>query len=168
MPRNSIIPLEALQVFQKILVPIDGSEHSAKALDAAAQIAEKFSGTITLIHVYSVSVQPVMMPEPSSSGSLGMPILTGTEVTKIIEAAQKVGNRILDDGEQRIKSDKVQVKKILLEGHAVQEIVRIATEDDYDLIVIGARGVSHMREILLGSVTDGVIHHVRCPVLVIK
>ena len=155
-------------MFQKILVPIDGSEHSTKALDAAAQIAEKFSGTITLIHVYSVSVQPVMMPEPSSSGSLGMPILTGTEVTKIIEAAQKIGNRILDDGEQRIKSDKVQVKKILLEGHAVQEIVRIATEDDYDLIVIGARGVSHMREILLGSVTDGVIHHVRCPVLVIK
>lgn len=155
-------------MFQKILVPLDGSDHSLKALEAAAQIAERFSGRITLMHVYSVSIQPVMMPEPSSSGSLGMPILTGTEVTKIIEAAQKVGNRILDDGEQRIKSDKFEVKKILLEGHAVQEIMRIATEGNYDLVVIGARGVSHMREILLGSVTDGVIHHVRCPVLVIK
>jgi nucleotide-binding universal stress UspA family protein len=158
--------VEAL--FQKILVPLDGSEHSLKALEGAAQIAEKFSGKITLVHVYSVSVQPLMMPEPSTSGSLGMPILTGAEVTKMIEAAQNVGNRILDDGERRIKSDKVEVKKMLVEGHAVQEIVRIANEGNYDLIVLGARGISHMREILLGSVTDGVIHHVRCPVLVIK
>ena len=168
MLKSSIILLEVCGLFQKILVPLDGSDHSLKALEAAAEIADRFSGRLTLIHVYSVSVQPVMMPEPSSSGSLGMPILTGTEVTRIIEAAQKVGNRILDDGEQRIRSHKVEVKKILLEGHAVQEIVRIASEGDYDLIVIGARGVSHMREILLGSVTDGVIHHVRCPVLVIK
>lgn len=158
--------VEAL--FQKILVPLDGSEHSIEALEGAGQIAEKFSGKITLVHVYSVSVQPVMMPEPSTSGSLGMPILTGAEVTKMIEAAQNVGNRILDDGERRIKSDKVEVKKMLVEGHAVQEIVRIANEGNYDLIVLGARGISHMREILLGSVTDGVIHHVHCPVLVIK
>jgi nucleotide-binding universal stress UspA family protein len=155
-------------VFQKILVPLDGSEHSLKALEGAAQIAKKFSGKITLTHVYSVSVQPVMMPEPSTSGSFGMPILTGAEVSRMIEAAQEYGNRILENGEQRIKSEKVQVKKMLVEGHAVQEIVRLANEGNFDLIVVGARGISHMREILLGSVTDGVIHHVHCPVLVIK
>jgi nucleotide-binding universal stress UspA family protein len=155
-------------LFQKILVPLDGSEHSLKALEIAAQLAEKFSGKITLIHVYSVSMQPVMMPEPSTSGSLGMPILTNAEISRMIEATQKFGNRILDDGEQKVKTEKVQVKKLLIEGHAVQEIVRLANEDRYDLIVIGARGISHVREILLGSVTDGVIHHARCPVLVIK
>jgi nucleotide-binding universal stress UspA family protein len=156
------------RLFQKILVPLDGSEHSLKALEIAAQLAEKFSGKITLIHVYSVSMQPVMMPEPSTSGSLGMPILTNAEISRMIEATQKFGNRILDDGEQKVKTEKVQMKKLLIEGHAVQEIVRLANEDRYDLIVIGARGISHVREILLGSVTDGVIHHVRCPVLVIK
>lgn len=156
------------RLFQKILVPLDGSEHSLKALEIAAQLAEKFSGKITLIHVYSVSMQPVMMPEPSTSGSLGMPILTNAEISRMIEATQKFGNRILDDGEQKVKTEKVQVKKLLIEGHAVQEIVRLANEDRYDLIVIGARGISHVREILLGSVTDGVIHHARCPVLVIK
>lgn len=155
-------------MFQKILVPLDGSEHSLKALDVATRLADKFLGKITLIHVYSISVQPVMMPEPSTSGSVGMPIMTGAEVSRIIEAAQSVGNRILDDGEQRVKAENVQVKKTLLEGHAVQEIVRLANEGSYDLIVIGARGISHVREILLGSVTDGVIHHVHCPVLVIK
>lgn len=153
-------------MFQKILVPLDGSEHSLKALEEAAQIAEKFSGKITLIHVFSV--QPVMISEPSAVSSLNMPILTGAEVSMMIEAARKYGNRILEGGQQRIKGAEVQVEKMLVEGHAVQEIARVANKGSFDLIVIGARGVSHMREMLLGSVTDGVIHHAHCPVLVIK
>jgi nucleotide-binding universal stress UspA family protein len=155
-------------LFQKILVPLDGSEHSLRALEKAVQIAEKFSGKITLIHAYPVPVQPIMLPEPSTSGSLSIPILTGAEVSRMTEAAREVGNRILEDGEQKVKAEKVQVEKVLVEGHAVQEIVRVAREGDFDLIVIGARGISHLKEILLGSVTDGVIHHARCPVLVIK
>jgi nucleotide-binding universal stress UspA family protein len=86
----------------------------------------------------------------------------------LAEGAERLGNRILGEGEQRIKSTKLQVKKIVVEGHAVEEIVRVANQENIDLIVIGARGVSHMREMLLGSVTDGVLHHVHCPVLVIK
>jgi nucleotide-binding universal stress UspA family protein len=153
-------------LFNQILVPLDGSEHSLKALEEAAQIAKKFSGKITLIHVYSVP--PLMMPEPSTVGSLSIPIITGAEVSMMIEAAKKLGNRILDDGEQRIKTSGIQVEKMLVEGHAVEEIVRVANQGSFDLIVIGARGVSHMREMLLGSVTDGVLHHVGCPVLVMK
>jgi nucleotide-binding universal stress UspA family protein len=155
-----------VKLFQKTLVPLDGSEHSCKALEKAAQIAEKFSGKITLIHVYSV--QPIMMPEPSTVTSLNIPVLTGAEVSVMIEAARKWGNKILEDGEQRIKATNVQVEKLLVEGHAVEEIVRVANEGNFDLIAIGARGVSHMREMLLGSVTDGVIHHAHCPVLVTK
>lgn len=153
-------------MFSKILVPLDGSEHSLKALEEAVQIAKKFSGKITLIHVYSV--QPIMMPEPSTVGSLSIPIITGAEVSTMIEATKKLGNKILDDGEQRIKTSGIRIEKMLAEGHAVEEIVRVANQGSFDLIVIGARGVSHMREMLLGSVTDGVIHHVRCPVLVMK
>ena len=153
-------------MFKKILVPLDGSGYSLRALKEAAEIAEKFCSTVTLIHVYSV--QPIIMPEPSTLGSLSIPIMTGAEVSSMIDAARSVGNRILDDGENRIKSSKVKVRKLLVEGHAVEEIVRTANKDHFDLIVLGARGVSHMREMLLGSVTDGVIHHAHCPVLVIK
>lgn len=153
-------------MFRKILVPLDGSEHSLKALEEAAQIAKISSGKITLINAYSV--QPMMMPEPSASGYSGMPIFTGAEVSRITEAAQKSGNKILQDGEQRISATGVQVEKMLVEGHTVQEIVRAANEGNFDLIVIGARGISHFREMFLGSVTDGVIHHAHCAVLVIK
>jgi nucleotide-binding universal stress UspA family protein len=137
-----------------------------KALEEASQVAKLSSGQITLINVFSV--QPIMMPEPSVSGYTGGPIFTGAEVSRIIEAAQKSGNRILQDGEQRISASGVQVEKMLVEGHTVQEIVRAANEGNFDLIVIGARGISHIREMLLGSVTDGVIHHAHCAVLVIK
>lgn len=155
-------------MFKKILVPLDGSEHSLKALEQAGQIAKKFSGKITLIHAYSLSVQPIMLPEPSTLSSPSIPILTGADLSRIAEAARAAGKRILDDGEEKLRSQKVEVGKMLVEGHAVQEIVRVANEGNYDLIVIGARGISHIKEILLGSVTDGVIHHARSPVLVIK
>jgi nucleotide-binding universal stress UspA family protein len=153
-------------VFQKILVPLDGSEHSLKALDVAIQLAKKFSGKITLVNVYSVVAVP-MMPEPSMA-TAGIPVMAAPDISKLIEATQKVGNRILDDGEQRVKAAKVEVNRLLEEGHTVQQIVRVAKEGNFELIVMGARGISRIREMLLGSVSDGVIHHVACPVLVVK
>ncbi len=155
-------------MFDRILVPLDGSEHSMKALECAVQIAKKFSGKITLLNVYSGSVQPILLPEPTTLGSPGVPLLTAADVTKVAEAAKRAGKRILDDGEDKVKVEKVSFEKILVEGHPVEEIVREVKEHNFDLVVIGARGVSHIREILLGSVTDGVIHHAGCPVLVIK
>jgi nucleotide-binding universal stress UspA family protein len=153
---------------QKILVPLDGSEHSLKALEIAIQIAKKFGGKITLIHVYSVAVRPIIVPEPATLTPSGFPVMTSTEVSRVAEAARKSGGNILADGEQRVKAEGVEVETLLREGHSVQEIVKTATEGKFDLIVIGARGISRIRELLLGSVSDGVIHHATCPVLVVK
>lgn len=155
-------------MFKKILVPLDGSEHSLRALDVAIQIAKKFGAKITLIHVYSVSVRPAMMPEPTPMSTFGIPVMSPSEVSSIIEATRKAGSRILEEGEQRVKAEGVEVETRLEEGHAVQEIVRVSKEGNYDLIVMGARGISKLREILLGSVSDAVIHHATCPVLVVK
>ena len=155
-------------MFDKILVPLDGSEHSLRALEIAIQIAKKFGGKMTLIHVYSVTIAPVMMPEPTTLTPPMIPPMTSEEVSRAVEATRKVGASILADGEQKAKAEKVQAETMLKEGHIVQEIVRTAKEGKFDLIVIGGRGISKIRELLLGSVTDGVIHHAHCPVLVIK
>ena len=149
-------------MFQRILVPLDGSEHSLKALDQAAQLAKMSSGKITLINVYTV--QSILTGRYEDIG----PVYSGDEVTRMSEAAQKFGNKILQDGEQRISATGDQVEKKVVEGHAVQEIARAAEEGNFDLIVIGARGISHIREMFLGSVTDGVLHRAHCAVLVIK
>lgn len=108
------------------------------------------------------------MPEPTTLTPSGFPVMAPAEISKVVDTTRKAGNRILEDGEQKVKDEGVQVKKMLIEGHTVQEIVRTAKEGKFDLIVIGARGVSHIRELLLGSVTDGVIHHASSPVLVVK
>ena len=156
------------EMLEKILVPLDGSEHSLKALNIAIQIAKKFKGKLTLIHVYSVTVVPVIMPEPATLTGAGVPMMSSAEISKIADSARDAGNRVLSDGEVKAKAEGVEVEKVLVEGHVVHEIVRTAKEGKFDLVVIGARGRSKIRELLLGSVTDGVIHHGSEPVLVVK
>jgi nucleotide-binding universal stress UspA family protein len=155
-------------LFEKILVPLDGSDHSLRALKIAVQMAKKFGGKLTLIHVYSVSVRPIVMPEPATLTTPGVPVMTAAEVSKVVEAARKAGANILADGEQRVKAEGVQVNTKLKEGHTVQEIIETAKEGRYGLIVMGARGISKIREMLLGSVSDGVIRNAPCPVMVTK
>jgi nucleotide-binding universal stress UspA family protein len=141
-----------IRLFEKILVPLDGSEHSIKALETAVQIAHKFNGKITLIHVYSI-------------GGLA---ISPTPVRGFIEAIRKVGASILADGEKRVKAEGVHVETLLMEGHTVEQIVKTCREGKFDLIVMGARGLSKVKEMLLGSVSDGVIRHACCPVLIVK
>lgn len=155
-------------MFEKILVPVDGSEHSLRALEIATQIAKRFDGKIILIHVYSVGVRPVVMPEPTTLTPPSVPIIAPADFSKVVEAARKAGANILADGENKVKAEGVQVETLLKEGHTVQEILKTAREGKFDLIVMGARGVSKIREIILGSASDGVIRNAPCPVLVTK
>lgn len=147
---------------------MDGSEHSMRALETAIQIAKKFHGKITLIHVYSVAVAPMIMPEPTTLMPSGVPAMTSVEVSKIVDGAREVGSRILADGRQKVEGEHAEVEAALKEGNVVQEIVKMANEEKYDLIVLGSRGRSKIRELLMGSVSDGVAKHALCPVLIVK
>ena len=141
-----------MSVFEKILVPLDGSEHSLHALEKAVQIAKKFDGKITLITVYSISAFT----------------LTPSQVYEDVLEIRKSGESILGEGEKIAKAENVQVEIILKEGHTVEEILKTAREGNFDLIVIGARGISKLKELLIGSVSHGVTIHAPCPVLVVK
>lgn len=141
-----------MPVFKKILVPLDGSEYSLHALEKAIQIAKKFDGKITLINVYSV-------------GSFNV---TPSQVFNYVLEMQKMGKIILSEGEKKVKDEGVQVETFLKEGHIVEEIIKKARESNFDLIVIGAKGISKIKEILLGSVSYGVTSHAPCPVLIVK
>jgi nucleotide-binding universal stress UspA family protein len=138
--------------FEKILVPLDGSEYSLQALEKAVQIAKKFDGKITLINVYSVSSFNV----------------TPSQVFAYVLEIRKSGELILAEGEKIVKAEGVQVETLLKEGHIVEEILKKTREGNFDLIVIGAKGISKLKEILLGSVSYGVTSHAPCPVLIVK
>jgi len=141
-----------MSIFDKILVPLDGSEHSLQALEKAVQIAKKFDSKIVLINVYSVSSFKV----------------TPSQVFDYINEIRKSGESILAEGKKRAIAEELQVETLLKEGHIVEEIIKTAKENNFDLIVIGARGISKMKEILLGSVSHGVTLHAPCPILIIR
>ena len=82
-------------LFQRILVPLDGSDHSVRALECAVQMAKNFRGCITLVHVFSVTAAPIFMPEPSTLSPSGVPVVTPAEVSRMVEASREGGHQIL-------------------------------------------------------------------------
>jgi len=132
-------------LYQKILVPIDGSGHSKRSLQEAIKIAKMTNGSITLLNVQSKTLHAPNLPSN--------------------DAAQ---NSILIDGQRLVQADGIPVNTLLLEGNVVDKIVKTAKEENFDLIVIGARGLSKFEEILMGSVSHGVVEAAPCPVIVTR
>ena len=132
-------------MYQKILVPIDGSGHSKRALQEAIKIAKMTNGSITLLNVQSKTLRAPNQPNN--------------------DAAQ---NSVLIDGQRLVQADGIPVDTLLLEGNVVDKIVKTAKEENFDLIVIGARGLSKFEEILMGSVSHGVVEAAPCPVIVTR
>jgi len=155
-------------MFKNILVAVDGSEHSKKALNYALELAEKLDGKITLVHVYS-GVVPLY---PSVVDTISPPTLpptaSATVAAKMVEEAKQVGKKILDEAEITVKDRGVPVEQVLREGDAVREIVAVTKEGNFDLIVMGHRGLSKLKELFLGAVSEGVSHKSPCPVLIVK
>ena len=141
-----------MSLFEKILVPLDGSEQSIWALGKAVQIAKCVGGEITLINVYSLSSFAI----------------TPNQLYKYIKAMRKYGGDILEDGRKKAQTEGVRAKTLLVNGHPVEEILKAAREGNFSLIVIGARGLSKIKELLMGSISDAVTKHAPCPVLVIR
>jgi len=131
-------------------------------------LAKEFESEITLIHVYSV-VMPLVTPvmETLTPPSIPSPTMA-TVATRVREDAQKMGKKILSEAELTVKEHEIPTKTVLREGDAVREIVAFAEGERIDLIVMGHRGMSKLKEILLGSVSAGVVHGALCPVLIVK
>jgi len=129
-------------------VPIDGSAHSTRALQEAIKIAKTTSGTLTLL-----TVQP---SHPKISSPPKQPI---NDTPKSI---------ILAEGQKLVQEQGVFAETVLLEGNVVDQIVNTAKEGNFDLIVVGARGLNRFEEVLLGSISHGVIEKAPCPVIVTR
>jgi nucleotide-binding universal stress UspA family protein len=140
-------------VFQKILVALDGSEHSKRALEAAIEIGKGLKSKLVLLTVYSAIPAPAVGPE---------------SVVMAVEYFRDFGKRILAEAEEKVRSEKIEVETELEEGNAVDVIVKKSEEGKFDMIVMGARGLSTIRKIFVGSVSEGVIKNAPCPVLIVK
>ncbi len=145
--------------FKRILVAFDGSADAVKAVRRASALSKEFNATLTIVHVYSLSVFAYAGPGP-------MPQL---DFKALAESAKSNAQGIIDRGKTIAREEGVSAVGELLESSSVvQAIVEFAANEKFDLIVMGTRGMTGFKKLLLGSVSSGVASHAQCCVLVVR
>lgn len=151
-------------MFDKILVPLDCSKFAENSLNVAIEVAKKFNGQLFLLHVFPAH------DEYRRAGITGKMRVRAPAhgAAKISEEIPKVCTDLLANSKRKVAAEGVPVETLLKEGHIVNEILETIIQGGFDLVVMGARGQSMIKNLLLGSVSNGVIRHASCPVLVAK
>lgn len=145
--------------FGKIIVAFDGSKDSVAAVRFACSLASSRSSAVTLVHVYPP-------PAVSLSAASGMPIPNYGDLEV---AAKSYGKGVLEKGVELAAGEGIKAKGELIEAASVVEaIVNFAAAEKADLIVVGTRGMTGFKKLILGSVSSGLVSHAKCPVLVVR
>ena len=145
----------------KILLATDGSEEAELALSTAIDLANS-----TNSHLHVVTVGP-WNPDPAYA--VHEASLRWETYEEVSGAIGKEAQEILDEQVRKIEEEGGSVQEAhLRRGRKDQEIVRLAEEIGAGLIVIGSRGRGGVRRALMGSVSDSVVRHAHCPVLVVR
>jgi universal stress protein A len=151
-PESELPPIALSELkLKKILVPIDFSEPSRKALQYAISFAKQFSAEISLLHV----VETVPMPEAVVTDS-GLMNLQLRDVAKTQLA------------KWRKEIPYAAVKTAISDGIPFREIVRAADERNTDLIILGTQGRTGLSHLFIGSTAERVVRHASCPVMVVR
>ena len=137
--------------FKTILVPLDGSRCSKKALQRAIEIAHAFDSKIILIYV----------AEKSSINLL--------DRKEYMSMLRKFGKKTLDDAKLRATKKGITAKSFLKEGRSiVSEIEKIVKSEKCNLVVVGSKGLGPVTGFLLGSVSNKLAQHSNCSLLIVK
>lgn len=138
-------------MFKKILLAVDGSEHSFKATEYAISLAKKYEATIDAVNVIE--------PEPVRKAALKM------ESQSDIEEKQR---EMLEPIREKLDEANIIFGTHLLHGEPGPTLLKFADEREVDCIVIGSRGLNPLQTIFLGSVSTNVAKKSSCPVLIVK
>jgi nucleotide-binding universal stress UspA family protein len=139
-------------MFKKIVVAYDGSDHSKAALEQAVALAVAFDSIVWVVHVYPRAFD----------------LLSYSELERLVAQREAKGQDVLREARQHYSTQSLDVREELLEGPEAEAILSVADTRDADLIIMGTRGFSALQGLLLGSVSQKVLHHARCPVMVVR
>ena len=143
--------------YKTILVPVDGSETARRAVNAARELA---GGGVEVI-VLSVAVDRDVMPsERMATGHISRKDIQDDRRQQAAGVAQEAAKILQDAG--------ITAKDEVATGDPAHCIIERARELDTPLVVIGRRGLTGFRELIMGSVSNKVVHYADCPVLVIN
>ncbi|GIP27707.1 universal stress protein YxiE [Paenibacillus sp. J23TS9] len=140
-------------MYNRILVPVDGSTHAQRALDAAVALIQSLKNEpeLAVLHVNpSISIN-----EP--------PVGIDLE-----ERIREEGEKILAPATEALSKLGVSYQTFSKTGDPSSAICKTAEEQHVDLIIMGSRGIGLMSELLIGSVSHGVVQHAHCPVMIVR
>ncbi|MCC7558311.1 MAG: universal stress protein [Methanobacteriaceae archaeon] len=131
-------------MFERILVPTDGSKFASKAEDVAIELAKKVDAKIVAVYVID---EKLIYP---------------------YSVLEEEGNNILKNVREKGEKEGVPVEEILIVGNPVHDMNKIAKKSNADTIVIGTHGRSGLEKLLMGSVAESTIKSTDIPVLLVK
>lgn len=144
-------------MFSRILLAVDGSEISKRAVNALKEIAEKFPTEVLILNVF----EPLYV----SYGYHMAPHISETIKKELEEKAK----RLVEETKNELLNLHLEIKNIdslVMIGKPGEVIVDVAEKNNSDLIIIGSRGLGSVKGFLMGSVSNYVLHHSKCPLLV--
>jgi nucleotide-binding universal stress UspA family protein len=145
-------------MYNRILVPIDGSDSSMLGLEEAIRLAKAMNSKLTLLHVVN---ELVLLTAETP----------GLYIEKLIEALKSEGCALLDKAERLVREHGLEPERVMVEmlgASAADEIVREAKVREADLIVMGTHGRRGLRRLALGSDAELVLRKAPVPVLLVR
>ena len=141
-------------MFTKILVPVDGSDNSYKALEAALILSEKLGSNISVVNV----MEQVPITHIESEKLL----------SELLEAYKKENQEILSKCSDIAQQKGITIKTVLLQGNPAPVILDYSKKENFDLVIMGSRGMGKFKELILGSVSSKIVHHSPCAIMIIR
>ena len=137
---------------RQIVVAYDGSPPAARALDFAAQLAEAFHSSLTLVHVVQIP-----MSTPEAIPAWGELLLT----------EERAGRVLLQEALKSIRKRRIKVETEVVLGDPADKVTELASREGVDLVAAGTTGKHALKRVLLGSVTTRLLHICTKPLLVV-
>ena len=140
---------------RKILCPIDFSKHADLVVEWAIHLAQEHDSELLLLHAYHLPVE--------------FQQLEGAYLpADFWDSVKEEAERSLATYAERVRATSVSVREIVREGYPASVIQEEAREENADMIVMGSRGLSGLKHLLLGSIAERVVQKAHCPVLTLN
>ena len=150
----------------KIVLATDGSTEAEVATRTAVDLSQKTHSELHVVHAFGIApIGPPVYPEATDLQSIEFE----AEAEEVQRSSERRAREVLQAEVEKVRSWGGMVAgEHLVEGRVAAEIVGLAEEIGAGLIVMGSRGLGGIRRALMGSVSDMVVRHAHCPVLVVR
>jgi nucleotide-binding universal stress UspA family protein len=152
----------------KILLAIDGSESATHATQAAVELSKKTDSELNVLYVGEDPYSAAFFP-PDATNAEGVQQVDPALIEELGRQFEQEARQLLDAEVEKVRAVGGTVAEAYLRmGSPAAEVVDLAQEVGVGLIVVGSRGLGGIRRALIGSVSDSVVRHAHCPVLVVR